>query len=134
MPTQKARTISVSIGRPPAEVYAYVYDAANMPQWATAFVRAIRPDGDGWMVETPEGAMPLRFVPRNDLGVLDHVVTVAPGQDVLNPMRVVANGDGSEVLFTVFQLSGMSDERFAIDCGYVQHDLRALKAVLEGAR
>lgn len=133
MATLKSRTISVPIARPPADVYAYVYDAANMPRWATAFVRAIRPDGDGWIAETPDGAMRLRFVPRNDLGVLDHVVTVASGQDVLNPMRVVPNGDGSEVLFTVFQLPGMSDERFTIDCGYVRHDLRALKAVLEGA-
>ena len=133
MPTLKSRTLSVSIARAPAEVYAYVSDAANMPRWATAFVVAIRPAGDGWIVETAEGAMPLRFVPRNDLGVLDHVVTVASGQTVTNPMRVVANGDGSEVLFTVFQHPGMSDERFAIDCGYVQHDLRALRAVLESA-
>jgi hypothetical protein len=133
MATLRSRTISVAIDRAPADVYAYVYDAANMPRWATAFVRAIRQDGDGWIVETPDGVMPLRFVPRNELGVLDHTVTVSPGQDVLNPMRVVPNGGGSEVLFTVFQLPGMSDERFAVDCGYVQHDLRALKTVLEGA-
>jgi len=53
------------------------------------------------------------------------------GQSVLNPMRVVANGDGSEVMFTLFQLPGMSEEQFATDAGMVEADLRTLKTVLE---
>lgn len=47
-------------------------------------------------------------------------------------MRVVANGEGSELMFTLFQLPGMSDEQFGQDAGMVETDLRTLKVVLEG--
>lgn len=40
-------------------------------------------------------------------------------------------GEGSEVLFTLFQLPGMSDEQFAKDAAMVEADLRMLKTVME---
>jgi hypothetical protein len=46
-------------------------------------------------------------------------------------MRVLANGSGSEVLFTLFRLPDMSDEQYAEDMQLVEHDLRALKDLLE---
>jgi hypothetical protein len=46
-------------------------------------------------------------------------------------MRVVTNGTGSEVLFTMFQLPGMSDHQFAEDVAMVARDLQSLKVVLE---
>ncbi len=47
-----------------------------------------------------------------------------------NPMRVMPNGSGSEVVFTLFQ-RGMSDDEMARDAGMVARDLAALKALLE---
>jgi hypothetical protein len=46
-------------------------------------------------------------------------------------MRVVANGSGSEVLFTLFRARDMTAEKFAADARWVERDLRALKALLE---
>jgi hypothetical protein len=63
--------------------------------------------------------------------VADHYVTVKPGQEVFVPIRVLRNGTGSEVVFTLFQLPGMSAEKFAEDARLVESDLRTLKAVLE---
>ena len=37
----------------------------------------------------------------------------------------------AEVLFTLFQLHGMSDEKYAEDAGLVARDLETLKKVLE---
>ncbi len=128
----KSRTISVVIKCPPGDVYGFVSDARNLLQWATAFCRSIRPAGDAWMLETPLGEVGIRFVERNSLGVLDHVLTFANGQRALVPMRVVANGDDSEVLFTLFQPPDMSDLQFLEDCSMVEQDLRTLKTVLEG--
>lgn len=48
-----------------------------------------------------------------------------------NPMRVVPNGGGSEVIFTMAQAAEMSDEDFANDVGMVERDLGTLKRVLE---
>lgn len=79
----------------------------------------------------PQGSVGFRFVSRNELGVLDHVVTIGPGVEILNPMRVVPNGTGSEVLFTLFKLPAMLDHEFAADAAMVQHDLETLKRVVE---
>ena len=46
-------------------------------------------------------------------------------------MRVVPNGQGSEVIFTVFQQPGMSDERLAVDIRLVKQDLGELKRLME---
>jgi hypothetical protein len=127
-----SKTLSVSIDRPPAEVYAFVADPTNLVQWAGGLARAVTRAGDGWLVEMAQGSVGFRFVGSNDLGVLDHIVTVAPGIDILNPMRVVANGSGSEVLFTLFQLPAMLDREFAEDAALVQRDLETLRRVLEG--
>lgn len=75
--------------------------------------------------------MKVRFVEKNDLGVLDHYVDPAPGVEVYVPMRVLSNGSGSEVIFTLFRLPDMSEEKYAEDVGLVEQDLRTLKNVLE---
>lgn len=46
-------------------------------------------------------------------------------------MRVLSNGVGSEVLFTLFRLPDMSDEKYAEDMRMVERDLRTLKDLLE---
>ena len=75
--------------------------------------------------------MKIRIAPKNDCGILDHTVIPAPGMEVFVPMRVVPNGEGSEVIFTLFQQPGMSDENFAKDQGMVKQDLATLKQVME---
>lgn len=127
----KSKTLSVSIECPPGRVYEFVSNPENLPKWATAFCRSVRESAGEWIMETPDGPMTIKFVGRNDFGVLDHTVTVKPGVKILNPMRVVPNGSGSEIIFTVFQSPGVSNEAFAKDAGMVEGDLRTLKTVLE---
>lgn len=128
----KSRTVSIFIKCPPSDVYGFVVDPRNLARWATGFCRSVRPSGDAWLLDTPLGEVGFRFVEQNALGVLDHYVTFASGQAMLNPMRVVANGAGSEVLFTLFQAPEMSALEFMEDCSLVENDLRTLKGILEG--
>lgn len=127
----RSKTLSVSIACPPRRVYEFVSNPENLPRWATAFCRSVRKSKGEWIVETPDGPMRIGFVEQNDCGVLDHVVTVQPGIEIVNPMRVVPNGSGSEVMLTLFQWPGTSDEKFAGDAGLVERDLLTLKKVLE---
>lgn len=131
-PVLRSRTLSVSIDRPPGHVYGFVSNPENLPRWATGLCRSVRRSEGQWVVETPDGPMRIRFVGRNELGVLDHYVSPAAGAEMLVPMRVVPNASGSEILFTVFQMPGMSDEKYAEDVGLVERDLRTLKKILEG--
>ena len=124
-------TISVPIAREPAAVYAYVADLNNLPRWATTFCRSIRHEGDGWVMETSLGTMAIRLAPENSLGVLDHYLTPADGETLYVPLRVVANGSGSEVLFILFRLPGVGDADYAADAALVRQDLHSLKGLLE---
>jgi hypothetical protein len=62
---------------------------------------------------------------------VDHTVIRPSGQRVYVPMRLIVNGSGCELLFTLFRESKMSDTQFASDAGFVQRDLDRLKMVLE---
>lgn len=127
----RSKTLSVSIECPPRDVYGFVSNPENLPKWATAFCRSVRKSAGEWTVDTPDGPMRIKFVGQNEFGVLDHYVSPTPGLEILSPMRVVPNGSGSEVIFTLLQLPNMSDEKYAEDVRLVEHDLRTLKNILE---
>jgi catechol 2,3-dioxygenase-like lactoylglutathione lyase family enzyme len=128
---RRSRTLTIAIDAPPERVYAFASDPENFPKWATSFVRSARNSADGWVLDTIDGPVGIEFAPANALGVLDHVVRPAQGGAVHVPMRVIPNGAGSEVVFTLFQLPDMSDRRFAEDAGMVERDLRTLKSIFE---
>ncbi|GFE57082.1 hypothetical protein [Geobacter sp. AOG1] len=124
-------TISMQIAREPAAVYAFVSALENFPLWATTFCKSIRKEQDNWVMETSLGPMSIRLAPQNSLGVLDHYVTPPSGETLYVPLRVVTNGSGSEMLFTLFRLPGVSDEAYAADAALVRQDLNSLKELLE---
>jgi Polyketide cyclase / dehydrase and lipid transport len=126
-----SRTLSVSIARPVDEVYRFVADPLNLPRWAEGLGGAVRKSGEGWIVDSANGPLGLRFAACNALGVLDHWVSVAPGVEVYVPMRVIANGAGAEIVFTLFRTPEMSDVAFAADAALVQRDLEHLRRLLE---
>lgn len=126
----RAHTVSVGIPMDPKMVYAYVANPANLPSWAPGFVHSIEAQGAAWVAQTTLGLVTIRFAPANEFGVLDHDVELSTGT-VHNPMRVVRNGTGSEVLFTLLQLPGVTDEQFQRDMDAVRADLNRLRAILE---
>jgi hypothetical protein len=133
LPIQPVRHISVGVSRPLAEVYAFLAEPENFPKWASGLGHSFRHvNGAEWLAETPMGPMAVRFSERNAFGVLDHSVIPEGGAPMHNPMRVFANGDGAEVVFSLFQRPGMPNEEFARDADWVARDLQALKAYLEG--
>ena len=105
----------MTIERPVLDVYNFICDPKNLPKWASGLNAAVR----------------VRFVERNKFGVLDHYVKVDSGAEVYVPMRVFPNGEGAEVLLTVFRRPGTSEEKFAEDTHWVRRDLEALKQWLE---
>lgn len=113
------------------QVYAFVFAAENLAAWAAGLGSSIRREGGDWRIDTPQGPATLRFAEANALGVLDHHVRFDSGLEVYVPMRVIPNGTGSEVLFTVFRGDSMTDAQFASDVAAVERDLSKLKDVLE---
>ncbi len=127
-----SQTLAVSIDRPFAVVAAYLAKPPNFPDWASGLASGLKAEGDTWIGEAPQGRIVIRFSPPNDFGVADHWVTLPDGQEVYVPLRVLAHGQGCEVILTLFRLPAMSDADFARDAAWVAKDLARLKAVLEG--
>ena len=71
------------------------------------------------------------FTAPNDLGVADHDVTLPGGQTFHNPMRVLPDGEGSELVFTVRRAPGVTDEAFETDAATVAGDLETARGILE---
>jgi hypothetical protein len=126
-----SRQLSIAISRSPPHVYDFIADPANLPRWASGLGDSITQVEGQWVAQTAQGPVTIRFVERNRFGVLDHYVTVAPGVEVYVPLRVVANGDGSELTLTLFRQPEMSDEKFEADSEWVRRDLATLKRLLE---
>ncbi|HKG48883.1 MAG TPA: SRPBCC family protein [Actinomycetales bacterium] len=131
--TSRSRHIGEWIDRRAAGVYDYVSDPAHIPQWASGLGRAVEEVDGEWFLDSDMGRIRVDFAERNDLGVLDHDVTLPTGQTFNNPMRVLVHGDGCEVVFTLRRLPGVSDEEFERDASAVAADLARLKRVLEAA-
>jgi hypothetical protein len=125
------KTLSVSIGCEPGKAYEFVSNPENLPKWAKGLGTSVKKQGADWIVDTPQGPVKVRFADRNNFGVLDHYVTTASGVQVYVPLRVLSNSPGSEVIFTLFRLPGMSDEKYAEDMKLVERDLKTLKDILE---
>ena len=124
--------VATAIDRPAGDVYDYVADPRHLSNWAAGLAERDLELVDGrWVADSPMGRVVVAFVPPNDHGVLDHDVTLPDGTTVRNPLRVIANGDGCDVVFTVHRRAGMTDAEFAADVAAVTADLETLRELLE---
>lgn len=126
-----SRQVSQVIHCTPQTVYDFAVNLENLPLWASGLAEgpATR-EGESLRVNSPMGTVTVRFVERNDLGVLDHDVTLPSGVTVNNPMRVHAHPDGAEVVLSVRQLE-LTDAEFERDLKIVARDLQTLKKLVE---
>ncbi|HST84434.1 MAG TPA: hypothetical protein VLL08_22035 [Kineosporiaceae bacterium] len=127
----ESRHLSVWIDRPLDTVYGYASNPANLAEWAAGLGSSVEKVDGQWVLDTPEGQIIVAFAPQNEFGVLDHYVTTPSGEKVYVPLRVIAEGDRCEVVFTLRRAPGMSDADFERDETAVAADLATLKKVVE---
>jgi hypothetical protein len=133
MPTtsslDRCETRSIAIAAPPEAVLAVVGDALRLPEWAPNFARAVRPDGDRWIVDTGAGDLRIdhRVVP--ELGTAD-ILRGDPPRGAFS--RVLPNGaDGSEFLFTLFFPAGTDPAAVDAQMATVERELEAVRGLSE---
>jgi hypothetical protein len=115
MPTFPVHTLTVTIETPFAEVVAFLADPANHPEWATEFFA-----GPAEPTDTPgefEVLVPMmggkaRFRTETQArhGIVD--LYLAPAGAPFGPplpIRMLHNGDGTDVLFTLTRFPGMPE-------------------------
>jgi hypothetical protein len=128
----ESKTISVAIDCNWNEVYEAIWQPEDFPKWASGLSKSVLTrEGDAWKAVGPEGEeVRISFTGHNAFGVMDHTVTLGDGTAIYVPLRVVRNGEGAEVLLTLFRVPGMTDDKFAADMDWVKRDLLALKAIV----
>jgi len=127
----EVRHVSVSIQRPAQVVYDFVSNGTQLSRWASGLGESVQASGNDWLADGPLGKIRIRFAAQNEFGVLDHDVQLPSGETVHNPLRVVPNGAGSELTFTLFRLPGVNEQSFDSDAATVERDLKRLKELLE---
>jgi len=129
--THRADTRSIGISAAPGDVFAFVADPSNLPQWAVGFCRSIRRgQDDRWLVTTASGEIPIRFESDPTAGTIDFFFSVAPGLEAAAFSRVVPNGDGAEYIFTQFQIDGMPSEVFEAQVQALIGEMQVLRGVI----
>jgi len=129
--TYPIKNISISINCSQEKVYDFASNPANFPDWL-AFLKAISKKSDTiWSAETDLGNIEIEFVPKNEFGIIDHTVILPDGSKIKNVLRVIENGDGSEVVFTLFRLAEKTEKEFNDDANLVAEDLKTIKNILE---
>ncbi len=123
--------ISQWINRDPAVVAEFASNYANLPLWAEGLSAGIRNENGRWITDSPMGVVEVSFLGGVEFGVLDHDVIFPDGTRVHNPLRVLRNDDGAEVVFTLYRLPGVSDDEFESDAELVRADLMRLRDALE---
>lgn len=120
--------LSVSIPKPFDLVNAYLSDPANWKHWASGLGEMRFDAATGaWTAQQDSGVVTIVFTPPNAFGILDHRVTLPDGSVVIMPARAIANGDSTEVVFTLFRQPGMDDATWTRDEEWVKKDLQRLR-------
>jgi hypothetical protein len=118
----RCETRSISIAAPPAAVLAFVGDARTLPRWAPAFTGTVEPDGAHWRIDGG-GLVDVRVSPER--GTVDIVAADDPRRGAFS--RVIANGEGSEYLFTLQFPEGTAEDAVARQMAVVESELRAVR-------
>ena len=127
---QRSDTQTISIDAPRDVVLGLVGDPPALPSWAPAFARAIRPDGEQWIVDTGEGDLRIRVRVSREHGTVDFLVAGLPdGVELGAFSRVVPNGRGCEFSFTQFLAADATDAELERRRAVVAGELEAVRRI-----
>src|SRR5262245_19136820 len=118
----RANTQSISIAANPKKIVQFLADPRNLPRWAVGFAKSVHQADGHWVVRTGAADMGIRIVADEVTGVVDFMMSPAPGVESLAASRVIPRGDGSEYAFTHFQAPGMPDDLFDKNVRAVEHE------------
>ena len=95
-------------------------ESGHLLNWAAGLSGAIEQRGGRWFAESPMGEVEVTIVPENPLLRPRPRVKLADGTTFNNPMRVIADGTGCEVVFTLRRRLDQSDDDYEADTTAIQ--------------
>jgi hypothetical protein len=123
-------TVTAIFSAPPEEVFDYLADVHNLPNWATEFARELKLVDGRYKVVNGLGEFFFEIRADRSSGVID--MLAGPSEDALQlfPTRVVRLSDGaSAYTFTMFQASDQPDEQFEGQYKSLLHEFENLETL-----
>lgn len=127
--TDHAETRTISIAAPRSAVLEVVGDPRRLPDWAPEFAKAVKADGDDWLIDTGAGELRLRIAVDLVCGTVDLLRPPSLTQGAF--IRVVHNNEGSECIFTLFFPDGTDEAAVAKQMATVEEELRTVRSLCE---
>lgn len=132
MPTdsiQRAETRAISIAAAPCIVLDLVADPRNLPRWAPKFARAVRRDGEDWLIDQGETEARITVRVSRDAGTVDLLAATDHRRGAFT--RVVPNGSGSEYVFTLFFPTDAEEITVSGQMAVVEEELQSVRTLCE---
>lgn len=128
--TLRSETRTISIDATPEAVLDLVADPYRLPSWAPNFARAVRPDGDDWLIESGGAEARITVRASREHGTLDLLAAGDHRRGAFS--RVIPNGGGSEYVFTLSFPRGTQKAAVEAQMAIVETELQAVRALCEG--
>jgi hypothetical protein len=122
-------TVTATFTAPVGELFDYLADARNLPDWATEFAHELKVVEGRYKVVNGLGEFFFEIRADRGSGVVD--MLAGPNEDALQlfPARVVPLADGgSAFTFTMFQAPGQPDEQFEAQHQSLLREFEVLEA------
>ena len=121
----RSRTISITVNKKTGDAFDAIL------QVPPKMMHDAKIGVDGWWSFTgPHGKSKLKFNENKSLGILDHqYIDEESSWDV--PMRVISNGDFSEVVITLNKPDELSDEQFDQRMSEIGEMVVSMKNIIE---
>lgn len=126
---KRAETRSISIAALPAGVHGYLADAQNLPEWAPSFATAVRACSGHWVVIQGDVEIDVAILADRDRGTVDIVSAADHARGAF--LRVLPNGQGSELLFTLLFAHDTPEHQIDAQMVTVENELAAVRRACE---
>jgi RNA recognition motif-containing protein len=121
--------LTASLPQDAQTLFAWIADPENLPKWHTSFCRSLRKENGSLIAESPRGPVPVRFIRDDRTLVLDLLAEVAEGIELTNAIRILSNGEGSEIVWTLVKADGLSEAVFHEQVRWAGSALQNLRKV-----
>ena len=129
----RSATVTTVLDAPQEEVFGYLADIENLPEWATEFARELRREGDDYKVVNGLGEFYFTIRADPGSGVIDMYAGPDKDRMAIFPTRAVALPDGRTAFsFTMFQAPGMTDELFEAQHRSLQREFENIERAFDG--
>jgi hypothetical protein len=123
-------TVTTVLDAPREEVFDYMADIENVPNWATEFARELKRGPDGYRVVNGLGEFHFEIHADRGSGVIDMYAGSDAEQLAVFPTRAVGLPDGRTAYsFTMFQGPDMPDALFDAQQASLQREFANIEAI-----